>query len=221
MSISKCGRIDVILSNVVTWNHRSIPSVCLSIIVNHIIIHIFFFMNFSIIGRVTVCKFIWVFFVMNRWIKLNPVSGESSILDNVIFSIPFIFDFLIISSISISNIIGFFLDLCLNLYPVSCKTSILNYIVFSIPLILNFFVISSVCIGNIIRLLPHFLTNLHPVSSKTSILDNIVFTIPFILNFFVISKICICNIIWFSSDDCFFTKNNKTIIIKRYFLEME
>merc|ERR550514_898293 len=85
-------------------------------IINDIIIFIIFSFNLMIIIVISIGKAITLCdaFIFIRFdivcFSLEPISSESSVLYYIIIWIPFIFNFFIISSISVGNIIRFFLN---------------------------------------------------------------------------------------------------------------
>jgi len=130
---------NVITSKVICWNCRSISSVCLAIDVNNSVIHILFLVDFSIISRVTIGKFVRVKILslhetVSHWLG-SIISWNS--------------DMRSIHNVVSSKVIGW------NCRPISSVgvTVNVNNIVVHVFLFMNFSIVSRVSISKFIRVL--------------------------------------------------------------------
>jgi len=58
--------VDVVKTEVAGWEIRSIAIIGSSVVVNDIVVHVLFFMDFPVIGRITIGKFISVITELNK-----------------------------------------------------------------------------------------------------------------------------------------------------------
>ena len=204
---------DMVLSNVLAWDHGSISPVGLTVHIDNIVVHVFLLVDVSIISRVAVCQLI-------RVLSDSRMSLEVAVdVDNRIVVVSLVLELSIIHGVSISKLLAelrlnlisvlvnsggvlriIFLihpNLGSSLQPLTFESIVVNDVVLGIILILNFLIVSYVAIGEIVRFLSklNFSAKLDPLMVETIVIDDVIFGIIFVFDFLVVGLVAVSQLI--------------------------